>query len=85
MSGDDGWEPNQPGDAETRALSVEQLRGLLDQLHAVGKPLGVIFPSADCGGRTIDGGRLVSFGGGPASTVVNLLHLLREHVRRADE
>ncbi|WP_035800962.1 hypothetical protein [Kitasatospora mediocidica] len=78
------WQPNRPGDAETRALSVEQVRGLLDQLHAVGKPLGVVFPSAETGGRAIDGNLLVTFGGGPVSSVTNLLHLLREHVRRTD-
>ncbi|MDH6135949.1 hypothetical protein P3T37_005368 [Kitasatospora sp. MAA4] len=81
----DAWKPNRPGDAETRALSVDQVRGLLDQLHALGKPLGVVFPSAETGGRAIDGDLLVVFGGGPVSTVTNLLHLLREHVRRADE
>lgn len=54
------------------------LIGLLGELHRRGLPRGLLWGSASPGETTIDGRILIDFGNAPVSTLLNLLHLLRD-------
>ena len=70
--------PMKPTDPRIRAYTDDHIRTLLAELHERGRKFGLLFPSADID-HTLDGRVLVRFGNAPASTVLNLLSLLRSH------
>lgn len=61
-----------------RDCTKPHLIGLLGELHRRGLPRGLLWGSASPGETTIDGRTLIDFGTAPASTLLNLLHLLRD-------
>lgn len=71
-------EPVAPDDPRMRDYSGPQITALLGELHRRGMPYGLLWGSASPGGSTIDGRILVDFGNAPVSTMLNLLHLLRD-------
>ncbi|MFJ6621019.1 hypothetical protein ACIQOW_26020 [Kitasatospora sp. NPDC091335] len=73
--------PIRPGDPAIRHLTSRQLGGLIVELRTEGREFGLLWPSAQSGEAILDGQILVSLGNVPASTVINLLALLREFKR----
>ncbi|MFE4977769.1 hypothetical protein ACFRAR_37405 [Kitasatospora sp. NPDC056651] len=73
--------PIQPRDPAILRLSSRDLTDLLAELRAESHELGLLWPSAKPGETILNGQILVSLGNVPASTLINLLALVRE-VRR---
>lgn len=70
--------PVPPGDPSTRDFSGAHITQLLGELHRRGLQHGLLWGSAAPGEQTLDGYTLVNFGNAPVSTLLNLLHLLRD-------
>ncbi|MGW3038722.1 hypothetical protein ACWC9T_01490 [Kitasatospora sp. NPDC001159] len=71
-------DPIAPDDPRMRDYTQPQLTALLGELHRRGLPHGLLWGSASPGETTLDGRILVDFGNAPVSTLLNLLHLLRD-------
>ncbi|MGA5820551.1 hypothetical protein ACPC54_22115 [Kitasatospora sp. NPDC094028] len=65
-------------DPSPRDCAGPQITALLGELHRRGLPYGLLWGSAAPGEKTFDGCTLVNFGNAPISTLLNLLHLLRD-------
>ncbi|WP_031073553.1 hypothetical protein [Streptomyces sp. NRRL WC-3742] len=77
--------PVPPCDPNTRDCTESQITALLGELRRRGLPFGLLWGSASAGERTLDGYTLVNFGNAPVSTLLNLLHLLRDLERDEPE
>ncbi|MFJ9769694.1 hypothetical protein ACIRVF_00420 [Kitasatospora sp. NPDC101157] len=73
--------PIHPADPAIHHLTGPQLTELIVELRAEGREFGLLWPSAKPGEQIINGRVLVNLGNVPASTVINLLALLREFKR----
>ncbi|MER7850115.1 hypothetical protein ABTZ03_39980 [Kitasatospora sp. NPDC096077] len=71
-------DPITPDDPRMRDYTKPQITTLLGELHRRGLPYGLLWGSAGTPEATLDGRILVDFGNAPVSTLVNLLHLLRD-------
>ncbi|MFH8385391.1 hypothetical protein ACH4E7_31380 [Kitasatospora sp. NPDC018058] len=71
-------EPVPPDDPRMRDYTEPHITALLGELHRRGLPYGLLWGSAAPGETTLDGRILVDFGNSPVSTLLNLLHLLRD-------
>ncbi|MFJ9445269.1 hypothetical protein ACIRRH_25890 [Kitasatospora sp. NPDC101235] len=71
-------EPAAPDDPRMRDYTAPHITALLGELHRRGMPYGLLWGSASAGESTLDGRILVDFGNAPVSTLLNLLHLLRD-------
>ncbi|MBD0695294.1 hypothetical protein [Streptomyces sp. CBMA123] len=67
-----------PDGPRMRDYTKPQITSLLGELHRRGLPYGLLWGSADTRETTLDGRILVDFGKSPVSTLLNLLHLLRD-------
>ncbi|MGW3073728.1 MULTISPECIES: hypothetical protein [unclassified Kitasatospora] len=76
-------EPIAPDDPRMRDFTPSHITALLGELHRRGLPYGLLWGSASAGETILDGRLLVDFGNAPVSTLLNLLHLLRELDREA--
>ncbi|MFJ9694726.1 hypothetical protein [Kitasatospora sp. NPDC101183] len=70
--------PVPPIDPGNRDCTGRQIMELLGELHRRGLQHGLLWGSASPGEKTIDGYTLVNFGNAPLSTLLNLVHLLRD-------
>ncbi|MFI6152924.1 hypothetical protein ACIBCA_09545 [Kitasatospora sp. NPDC051170] len=70
-------EPVAPGDPRAGDCTRCQIIALLGELHRLGLQFGLLWGSAHSS-ETADGRLLVDFGPAPVSTLLNLLHLLRD-------
>ncbi|MEU9043183.1 MULTISPECIES: hypothetical protein [unclassified Kitasatospora] len=70
--------PVAPDDPRMLDYTAPQITALLGELHRRGLPYGLLWGSASAGEATLDGRLLVDFGNAPVSTLLNLLHLLRD-------
>ncbi|WP_369183890.1 hypothetical protein [Streptomyces sp. Y1] len=61
-----------------RDYTEAHITSLLGELNRRGMPYGLLWGSASPGETTLDGRILVDFGNAPISTLLNLLHLLRD-------
>ncbi|MGW2249531.1 hypothetical protein ACWCXH_04965 [Kitasatospora sp. NPDC001660] len=61
-----------------RDYSQAQVCSLLGELRTRGRPYGLLWGSAATTETTLDGRILVDFGNAPVSTLLNLLHLIRD-------
>ncbi|MFI9323979.1 hypothetical protein ACIGXI_29950 [Kitasatospora aureofaciens] len=75
---DRGSRPIEPDDPLMRTYTEIEVAYLLAELAERGCKFGLLWPSAATDG-VVDGRVLVRFGNAPASTVLNLLTLLRSH------
>ncbi|MFF4384300.1 hypothetical protein [Kitasatospora sp. NPDC001547] len=73
--------PIHPADPAIHHLTSRELAGLIVELRAESREFGLLWPSARPGETVMNGRVLVSLGNVPASTVINLLALLREFKR----
>ncbi|MFG2914034.1 hypothetical protein ACGF0D_14215 [Kitasatospora sp. NPDC048298] len=73
--------PIHPADPAIHHLTGRELTKLLVELRTEGREFGLLWPSAKPGETVMNGRVLVSLGNVPASTVINLLALLREFKR----
>ncbi|MFF7989849.1 hypothetical protein ACFZDG_08690 [Kitasatospora xanthocidica] len=71
-------DPVAPDDPRICDYTKPQITALLGELHRRGLPHGLLWGSASAGETTLDGRILVDFGNAPISTLLNLLHLLRD-------
>ncbi|MEU6966887.1 hypothetical protein AB0A71_03905 [Kitasatospora aureofaciens] len=71
-------DPIAPDDPRMRDYTETQITALLGELHRRGLPYGLLWGSAAPGEKTLDGRILIDFGNSPVSTLLNLLHLLRD-------
>ncbi|MET8540849.1 hypothetical protein ABZW03_09360 [Kitasatospora sp. NPDC004799] len=71
-------DPVAPDDPRMSDYTAPQITALLGELHRRGMPHGLLWGSASPGETTLDGRILVDFGNAPVSTLLNLLHLLRD-------
>ncbi|MER8102784.1 hypothetical protein [Kitasatospora sp. NPDC094016] len=76
--------PIHPADPALRHLTARQITGLIVELRTEGREFGILWPSAQPGETDLNGRALVSLGNIPASTLINLLALLREYKRERD-
>ncbi|WP_030238851.1 hypothetical protein [Streptomyces sp. NRRL S-350] len=76
--------PLHPADPALLHLTSRQLAGLIVELRAEGREFGLLWPSASPGEINLNGLRLINLGNIPASTLINLLALLREYKRNRD-
>ncbi|MBD0696066.1 hypothetical protein [Streptomyces sp. CBMA123] len=76
--------PIEPADPLMRTYTELEITYLLAELHESGRKFGLLFPSAGTD-SVVDGRVLVRFGNAPASTVINLLTLLREHDKSSED
>ncbi|MFD7449536.1 hypothetical protein [Kitasatospora sp. NPDC059827] len=76
--------PIHPADPALLHLTGPQLTELLIELRTEGREFGILWPSVHPGETNLAGRRLVNFGNVPASTLINLLALLREYKRSRD-
>ncbi|MFE3503575.1 hypothetical protein [Kitasatospora sp. NPDC059160] len=76
--------PIHPADPALFHLTGRQLTELLVELRTEGREFGLLWPSVHPGESNLAGRRLVNFGNVPASTLINLLALLREYKRSRD-
>ncbi|MFJ9697195.1 hypothetical protein [Kitasatospora sp. NPDC101183] len=74
-------EPLAPTDPRLRAYTEPQITTLLGELHRRGHQFGILWGSAAVKEKTLDGHLLIDFGNASVSTLINLLHLLRETER----
>ncbi|MGW7449176.1 hypothetical protein [Kitasatospora sp. NPDC054795] len=70
--------PTGPADAIMHTCTEPEVTSLLDELRERGRKFGLIWPALATD-RVIDGRVLVRFGAAPASTVLNLLAILRHY------
>ncbi|MEE1789060.1 hypothetical protein PUR71_40090 [Streptomyces sp. SP17BM10] len=73
--------PLHPSDPAIKHLTSRQITELIVELRTEGRRYGILWPSARPGESVIDGRVLVHLGNVPASTVINLLALLRAYRR----
>ncbi|MQS13111.1 hypothetical protein F7Q99_12660 [Streptomyces kaniharaensis] len=73
--------PVAPDDPSLRDYTEPQITALLGELRKRGRPYGLLWGSVSATDTTIDGRILVDFGNAPVSTLLNLLHLLRDAER----
>ncbi|MER7755802.1 hypothetical protein [Kitasatospora sp. NPDC097643] len=73
--------PVAPDDVRVREYTEQQVATLLGELRRRGRAYGLLWGSAGVSGATIEGRLLVDFGNAPVSTLLNLLHLLRDAER----
>ncbi|MFE4513485.1 hypothetical protein ACFRMQ_04690 [Kitasatospora sp. NPDC056783] len=73
--------PIHPRDPAIRHLTGRDLTQLIVELRTEGRELGLLWPSAKPGETVLNGQILVSLGSVPASTLINLLSLVREFRR----
>ncbi|MFJ3218666.1 hypothetical protein ACIPLC_22425 [Kitasatospora sp. NPDC086801] len=71
-------DPVVPEDSRMRDYTKPHIMDLLGELHRRGLPRGLLWGSASPGETTLDGRILIDFGNAPVSTLLNLLHLLRD-------
>ncbi|MFF7993725.1 hypothetical protein ACFZDG_28545 [Kitasatospora xanthocidica] len=76
--------PIHPADPALRHLTTRQLSELIVELRAEGREFGLLWPSAAPGETNLHGRRLINLGNIPASTLINLLALLRAYKRHRD-
>ncbi|MFJ8625731.1 hypothetical protein ACIRD3_23170 [Kitasatospora sp. NPDC093550] len=76
--------PIHPADPALLHLTDRQLIELIVELRTESREFGLLWPSAGPGETNLHGRRLVSLGNVPASTLINLLALLREFRRCRD-
>ncbi|MEU9042776.1 MULTISPECIES: hypothetical protein [unclassified Kitasatospora] len=76
--------PIHPADPALLHLTSRQLTELIIELRTEGREFGLLWPSATPGEINLHGRRLISVGNIPASTLINLLALLREYRRSRD-
>ncbi|MFH9351439.1 hypothetical protein [Kitasatospora sp. NPDC017646] len=76
--------PIHPADPALLHLTGPQLTELIVELRTEGREFGLLWPSAQPGETNLNGRRLVNLGNIPASTLINLLALLREYKRNRD-
>ncbi|MFF7637230.1 hypothetical protein ACFZB9_29385 [Kitasatospora sp. NPDC008050] len=69
--------PIAPADPRTCDYDDAQVTELITELQQRGGQFGLLWGSARTNG-TVDGHVLVNFGNAPVSTLLNLLHLMRE-------
>ncbi|MEV8328654.1 hypothetical protein [Kitasatospora sp. NPDC056731] len=74
--------PIHPADPALRQLTGRQVTELIVDLRTEGREFGLLWPSAQPGETDLNSRALVSIGNIPASTLINLLALLREFKRR---
>ncbi|MBV6698460.1 hypothetical protein [Kitasatospora aureofaciens] len=73
--------PIHPADPAIRHLTSRQITDLIIELRTEGREFGLLWPSAKPGETVLNGRVLVNVGNIPASTLINLLALLREYKR----
>ncbi|MFF7995609.1 hypothetical protein ACFZDG_38290 [Kitasatospora xanthocidica] len=73
--------PIHPADPALGHLAGRDITELIVELRTEGREFGLLWPSAKPGEVILDGRILVDLGNVPASTVINLLALLREFKR----
>jgi hypothetical protein len=73
--------PLDPTDPALLRLTSRQLTELIVELRTEGREFGLLWPSAAPAGTNLSGRPLISIGTIPASTLINLLALLREFKR----
>ncbi|MBV6698561.1 hypothetical protein [Kitasatospora aureofaciens] len=73
--------PIHPADPAIRHLAGRQITELIVELRTEGREFGLLWPSAQPGETILNGRVLVAIGNIPASTVINLLALIREYKR----
>ncbi len=76
--------PIHPADPALLHLTIRQLSELIIELRTEGREFGLPWPSAAPGETNLHGLRLINLGNIPASTLINLLALLREYKRNRD-
>ncbi|MFE5582674.1 hypothetical protein [Kitasatospora sp. NPDC056531] len=69
--------PIHPADPAIHYLTGPQITELIVELRTEGREFGILWPSAKPGETILNGRVLVNLGNVPASTVINLLALLR--------
>ncbi|MFJ2777387.1 hypothetical protein [Kitasatospora sp. NPDC087315] len=77
-------QPLAPDDPRMRDYTDAQVTALLGELRERGRLHGILWGSATTHNGTVDGRVLIDFGNAPVSTLLNLLHLLREAGRGGD-
>ncbi|MFJ7277488.1 hypothetical protein [Kitasatospora sp. NPDC098663] len=77
-------QPIHPADPALRHLTARQVTQLIVELRTEGSEFGLTWPSAQPGETNLNGRVLISLGNIPASTLINLLALLREYKRERD-
>ncbi|WP_406202085.1 hypothetical protein OH807_23200 [Kitasatospora sp. NBC_01560] len=73
--------PIAPDDPRMRDYTDVHLTALLRELHSRGAGFGIQWGSATTHHSSVDGRILLDFGHAPISTLLNLLHLLRDTER----
>ncbi|MFJ6383798.1 hypothetical protein ACIQI7_27805 [Kitasatospora sp. NPDC092039] len=76
--------PIHPADPALLHLTSRQVAELIVELRTEGREFGLLWPSAIPGDINLRGHRLVDVGNIPASTLINLLALIREFRRSRD-
>lgn len=76
--------PIEPADPLMRTYTELEVTYLLAELAERGRKFGLLWPSATTD-SVVDGRVLVRFGNAPASTVLNLLALLRSNDTTEDD
>ncbi|WP_049650291.1 hypothetical protein [Kitasatospora sp. MY 5-36] len=76
--------PIHPADPALLHLTLRQVTELIVELRTEGREFGLLWPSAIPGDINLHGRRLVDIGNVPASTLINLLALMREYKRNRD-
>ncbi|MBV2154115.1 hypothetical protein [Kitasatospora sp. SUK 42] len=77
-------QPIRPADPALFHLTARQLTELIIDLRTEGREFGLLWPSAKPGEVNLQGRPLIDLGNIPASTLINLLALLREYKRNRD-
>ncbi|MFI9360826.1 hypothetical protein ACIG5E_07160 [Kitasatospora sp. NPDC053057] len=83
-AGDRPRGPIEPVDPLMRTYTEIEVSYLLAELAERGRKFGLLWPSASTD-SVVDGRVLVRFGNAPASTVLNLLTLLRDHDKSSED
>ncbi|GAA2990156.1 hypothetical protein GCM10010519_24810 [Streptomyces lactacystinicus] len=76
--------PIHPADPALLHLTSRQVAQLIVELRTEGREFGLLWPSVSPSDINLHGRRLVDIGNVPASTLVNLLALIREFRRNRD-
>ncbi|MFJ9443927.1 hypothetical protein ACIRRH_18930 [Kitasatospora sp. NPDC101235] len=76
--------PIHPADPALLHLTSRQVAELIVELRTEGREFGLLWPSATPGDTNLHGRRLIDVGNIPASTLINLLALIREYKRNRD-
>ncbi|MFJ2867296.1 hypothetical protein [Kitasatospora sp. NPDC087314] len=77
-------QPIHPADPALRHLTGREITQLIVELRIEGREFGLLWPSARPGETVLNGRVLVELGNIQASTLINLLALLREYKRERD-